>query len=399
MSKLKTVSKRIVIFGAGKIGRSFIGQLFSRGGYDVVFIDIDTQLIKKLNEARAYKVLIKDEIEEEILVTNVRGVDGTSENDVIREIVNSSLLAVSVGKNALSKIVPLIARGLQMRFQQDENASAVDIILAENMRSAAKIVRRELEDYLPTSFVIENKIGLIETSIGKMVPIMNKKDLENDPLCLFAEAYNELILDKKGFQNEVPNIDGLAPKENINAWVDRKVFIHNLGHATAAYFGFFCHPDKRLMCEVLEYPEVLNFTRSVMMQSMEILLKLYPKDFTRNDLLLHIEDLLKRFRNRSLGDTLFRVGHDLKRKLGAGDRFMAVIGSAKKLNMPYDKILRAFCYGVFFKAKNEDGNFFLADTHFLEKWNINQEMVLQEICGFKDHLDQQNVMQIFNELT
>ena len=31
--------KKILIFGAGKIGRSFIGQLFSRAGYELVFID------------------------------------------------------------------------------------------------------------------------------------------------------------------------------------------------------------------------------------------------------------------------------------------------------------------------------------------------------------------------
>ena len=30
--------EKIVIFGAGKIGRSFIGQLFSRSGYEVILI-------------------------------------------------------------------------------------------------------------------------------------------------------------------------------------------------------------------------------------------------------------------------------------------------------------------------------------------------------------------------
>ncbi|NJK84846.1 MAG: hypothetical protein HC906_01560 [Bacteroidales bacterium] len=84
-------------------------------------------------------------------------------------------------------------------------------------------------------------MGLVETSIGKMVPIMTSKDIEEDLLQVFAEPYNTLILDKNGFKNPIPDIRGLAPKVNMKAWVDRKSFIHNLGHAVAAYIGkLFC---------------------------------------------------------------------------------------------------------------------------------------------------------------
>ena len=43
---------KLVLFGAGKIGRSFIGQLFSRGGYEVVFIDVFKPVIDELNLRR-----------------------------------------------------------------------------------------------------------------------------------------------------------------------------------------------------------------------------------------------------------------------------------------------------------------------------------------------------------
>ena len=114
-------------------------------------------------------------------------------------------------------------------------------------------------------------------------------------------------------------------KTILKAWVDRKAFIHNLGHATAAYYGFTLHPEAVYMFEILDDPAVLKFTRAVMIQSAEILLKAYSSDFTFNDLELHIDDLIKRFRNRALQDTIFRVGNDLPRKLGADDRFMGSI--------------------------------------------------------------------------
>ena len=72
--------KKLVLFGAGKIGRSFIGQLFSRSGYEVVFVDINETVIHELNEKHRYKVVIKSDSEETIWVENVRGVMGSDKN-------------------------------------------------------------------------------------------------------------------------------------------------------------------------------------------------------------------------------------------------------------------------------------------------------------------------------
>ena len=112
------------------------------------------------------------------------------------------------------------------------------------MREAGDFMKEQLIKNLPSDFPIEKLVGLIETSIGKMVPIMPLAELEKDPLVVFAEPYNTLILDGKGFKSPIPEIKGLAPKNNIKAWVDRKAFIHNLGHATAAYYGFSSAPRR-----------------------------------------------------------------------------------------------------------------------------------------------------------
>ena len=228
------------------------------------------------------------------------------------------------GKNVLERIIPVIAAGLVQR-NTNNPGTPLDIILAENMRSAADFVGGQLKKNLPSSFPVETLVGLVETSIGKMVPIIPQAELEKDPLVVFAESYNTLIVDRKGFKSPIPEIKGLAPKNNIKAWVDRKAFIHNMGHATAAYYGYALHPEAVYMYEVLDDPEVLQFTRAVMLQSADILLAAYPDDFTAIDLISHIDDLISRFRNKALRDTIFRVGQDLARKLGADDRFMGAI--------------------------------------------------------------------------
>ena len=378
---------QIVIFGAGKIGRSFIGQLFGCAGYQVVFIDVYQTLVDGLNQKGSYRVIIKGEIEEEITVPNVRAISALDKEKVIEAVSMAGILAVSVGKNVLERIMPVIAASLVQR-NTNNPGTPLDIILAENMRSAAEFVREILIKNLPANFPVDNLVGLVETSIGKMVPIIPQAELEKDPLVVFAEAYNTLILDAKGFKSSIPQIKGLAPKSNIKAWVDRKAFIHNLGHATAAYFGYSLHPEAVYLFEVLEDPEVLLFTRVVMLQSAEILRAAYPDDFTAADLEAHIDDLIYRFRNKALKDTIFRVGMDLIRKLGSDDRFMGSIHLAMEYRMPYDLILEAMSFGLFFKAADESGNVFPADSSLIYALKNDFDHTLIEVLGYDPVLDQ-----------
>jgi len=374
-------SKKLVLFGAGKIGRSFIGQLFSRGGYEVVFVDVFQPVIDELNARRNYNVIIKSDSDQILKISNVRGVLASDENAVINEISTASILAVSIGQAGLTGAIPLIAKGLLKRYELNQNLP-LDIIIAENLRNAADYFQTELQKLLPENYPLEKLVGLIETSIGKMVPIMLKKDMEEDILQVFAEPYNNLILDKKGFRNSIPEIDGLSPKENIKAWVDRKLFIHNLGHATAAYLGYQYNPKFAFLYEALAVPELHAQVRETMLQSADILLAKYSVDFTLKTLTEHIDDLLFRFQNKALGDTVFRVGCDLKRKLSAEDRLAGAIHLALELNLPYDKILKSLVAGCYFRAGDENGQL-LSDDHefakFFEKGILN---VLSSICGF-----------------
>lgn len=386
-SKYPVDIRKIVIFGAGKIGRSFIGQLFGCNGYKVIFVDIDPRIVNLLNERGNYRVVIKGDKEEEIIVPDVEAISALDKEKVSDAVSIAGILAVSVGKNALEKAIPVIAAGLNKR---SVNAPGIplDIIIAENMLSAADFVREQLKINLPASYPVDSMVGLIETSIGKMVPIMPVAELEKDPLVVFAEPYNTLILDGKGFKLPIPEIKGLAPKSNIKAWVDRKAFIHNLGHATAAYYGYSKYPHAIYMYEVLDDTEVLHFTRIVMLQSAEILKAAYPEEFTDADLIDHIDDLIRRFRNKDLQDTVFRVGQDLTRKLSSDDRFMGAIHLAMKYSKPYNLILYAMSYGLYFRAKDETGNYFPSDINFLNSLSKDFESTLTCLLGLDPFPDE-----------
>ena len=161
--------KSILIFGAGKIGRSFIGQLFGLSGYEVVFSDIDLQLVEALNRERSYTVVIKGPREERLSIPNVRAVHGADEPSVIKEITRASIMAVSVGKNALKKIIPTISKGLTKRFQYHEGRP-IDIIIAENMRSADEFMYGLLKQHLAPDFPIDDYVGRLKQALGRWYP-------------------------------------------------------------------------------------------------------------------------------------------------------------------------------------------------------------------------------------
>ncbi len=372
---------KLVLFGAGKIGRSFIAQLFARSNYEVVFIDKDLEIVAALNARREYSVIIKDGSgDKAISVRNVRGVHASNENDISREIANADIMAISVGPKALPIIAPAIAKGILER-QYEYPDYPLDIILAENLRNAAKIFGNELKHHLDKSIDISVYLGLIETSIGKMVPIMPKEVVEQDPLLVYAEPYNTLILDGKAFRNPIPKVAGLAPKENMPAWVDRKSFIHNLGHAAGAYYGFVHYPEMTYMFEIMAKKDVCDFAKSVMCQAADILMGQYPNEFTKNDLKEHIEDLILRFSSQALGDTVYRVGQDLYRKLGPEERVVGAIKMAIKHNMPYDKILKTLDYAFRFQARDEQGFVNPGDSNFMQDAHKGKSYILNKVCG------------------
>ncbi len=380
--------KKLVLFGAGKIGRSFIGQLFSRGGYEVVFIDIFQPVIDALNQQRKYKIIIKSNSGDNVLmVENVRAVLASETEKVISELLTADIAAVSVGQQGLPMVIELLAEALRRRH------TPLDCIIAENLRDAAEYFAEEIKKINGHNFPVHERAGLIETSIGKMVPIMLKKDVEQDILQVFAEPYNTLILDKKGFKNPVPDIEGLAPKDNMKAWVDRKLFIHNLGHAATAYLGYQKNPQWKYIWEVLGDEKIKDQVRETMMESAQILMAIYTYEFSFGQLMDHIEDLLTRFENKALGDTVFRVGCDLQRKLGRNDRLAGAIVNAQKTGLSYHLILQALAAGFTFRATDEDNCMHPGDIEFAQLFKENgYKAILSNICGFDPVKDKQ----IFN---
>ncbi len=374
---------KLVVFGAGNIGRSFVGQLFARAGYQVVFVEVDGALVEALNREGRYRIEIRDRRPGETWVEGVSAVNGRDRERAAAEVASCDILATAVGSGALPHIYPVIATGLAQR--RKAGRPPLDIIICENLREAAEAFAGGLREHLPAEFPLGEYVGLIETSIGKMVPIMPEEVRRRDPLVVYAEAYNTLILDAKGFKNAIPEVPGLDPKENMAAYVDRKAFVHNCGHAVCAYLGHLAAPEAVYIWEVVAGEEVREAARRAMWESGRALIRRYPDEFDEENQGEHIEDLLSRFANEELGDTIHRVGRDLPRKLSRRDRLVGALlmGAEEEVAAPATTL--GLAAGLLFRAGDERGELFPADEEFHRRLaEGGVDWALSEVCGLDE---------------
>ncbi len=311
--------KTAVQFGAGNIGRGFTGELFSESGLEVVFVDVVEEVVQRLNQDNGYIITIAAEPEVRVPVTNVRAVNGRDVNAVAQEIAACEVACTAVGVNVLSSIVGALAMGLELRRSLRPN-DALNIIVCENMRDAAGALCKMVSSKLSgiAREWVESHVGFSQAVVGRMVPVRTPQERGTDLLGIRVEAYKELPVDADALVGALPYIAGVLPRRNFQAYIDQKLFAHNAGHASSAYFGAM--RELKFIWECMVHPWVRAQTEGVMKETGEALISRYKLDPEEH--WAHVKDLLSRFANKKLGDTVARVGGDPLRKLGHDDRLV-----------------------------------------------------------------------------
>jgi len=341
--------KKAVMYGAGSIGRGFIGQILHDSGYHVVFIDVNAKIVDTLNKEGCYtQVVVGNGKTTKRIIDNVRAVNGKDTGSVLMEIADCDLMAVSVGASVVRQIIPLIAEGISIRMKQPHRRP-LNILICENIKSAHIVLRDMLCSARGFDGGYLNDIGLVRTTLGRMVPVMSNDMLESDPLRIVVEPFCELPIDKDAFAGKIPEIVHTVAFSPFEFFEDKKLLIHNMGHATAAYLGSL--KGYIYIWESMDDPEVFSLTKTAMTQVALALEKEYAA--SGEELTAHVDDLLFRFGNKMLGDTIERVGRDPMRKLGSGDRFTGAVNKCKNNGVTYTPILGGIAAALHYR-NNED---------------------------------------------
>ncbi len=304
---------KAVIFGAGNIGRGFIGPLFAESGFEVTFIDVSKPVVEKLNTDHKYPLkIVSNEGSREITVENVSAVDGNDFDAAAKAIAECDISATCVGAGAIKYILPNFIRGLRLRLAT--TGKPLDLLICENLMDADKYVHSLLESELTPEEL--NMVGLIETSVGRMVPAPDPEANKDNILRVAVEEYGVLPVDRAAFKGEVPPVKNIVAHSPFKFYIERKLYLHNMGHAVCAYLGSYTGHEK--ICTAIADPTIRVIVTAAMTESAVALSEEYG--VSAAPIMEHAADLIRRFANVALGDGCARVGADIPRKLAPSDR-------------------------------------------------------------------------------
>jgi len=337
---------KAIHFGAGNIGRGFIGKVLSDAGIKVTFADVNETVVNALIARNEYDVNVVGAecvIEK---VSNVTAINSTSP-EIVKLIAESDLVTTAVGPTVLNIIAKTIANAIELRLNSGNN-SPLNIIACENMVRGTSQLKAEVFKYLPESLHTKSdqSIGFVDSAVDRIVPPAEAG--ETDPLAVTVETFSEWIVDQTQFKGEIPTIKGMECTDNLMAFVERKLFTLNTGHLITAYLGVLAGHET--IKESIEDDAIRADVTAAMQESGEVLIRRYG--FDREAHAAYIQKILGRFANPYLRDEVDRVGRQPIRKLSANDRLIKPLNGTLEYGLPNGHLVKGIAAA--FLYKNED---------------------------------------------
>lgn len=304
-------------FGAGNIGRGFIGLILSRNGFEVTFADVADELIREIKAKGEYTVIMADEKGEKLHVEGVKGINSKTEPEKLKEaIMESDIITTAVGPN----IVPIIAKnmvsGVKARLAADE-IKPFSIIACENAVGATKILKKALYEELTDVEKVkaDRYIGFPSSAVDRIVPLQSNENM----LDVQVEPFFEWVVEKGEIKGDLLSIEGVHYVDDLAPYIERKLFTVNTGHGATAYFGMA--KGYKTVLEAISDPEIEKNVRGVLSETSFYITKTYG--FDENEHQAYVDKIISRFKNPDISDELVRVGRSPLRKMSRKDRFVS----------------------------------------------------------------------------
>ena len=286
--------KLAIHFGAGNIGRGFIAPILQENNYEVVFVDVNKELIEQINLLQRYKVKsISLNASSDIFVKNISGLLLDDEEFLNEKLAKADLITTSVGPKFVKDIFNLVS---------STNTEKIQTFIAfENMYRAS------------TSNSIESglsKLVLIDAVVDKIVPPQNITSLD-----VIVEEYGSIILDNN--VNTKPlNESKIVSYSNYDHEFYKKLWLLNGLHLKLAYFGL--SRNIKYIHEILSNQEGLDFAE----RAIDSLSKAYSLfSNSTEDLKDFKQTILNRFSMPEIQDEVTRIARNPQIKFSKDERF------------------------------------------------------------------------------
>lgn len=330
---------KAVHFGAGNIGRGFVGLLLHEGGYELVFSDVAAPLVAAINAASEYTVHEVGEGGTDKTVTGFRAIDSSTDAEaLVDEIATANVVTTAVGPTILKFVAPHIVAGLALR---DPAQPPLQIMACENAIGATDQLREHVVELAGDSWdALDSRAVFANTAVDRIVPAQAVGGVD-----VTVEPFYEWAIERRPFGDTPPHIPGAHFVDDLTPYIERKLFTVNTGHATTAYFGAQAGIER--IADALSDPAIAAKVEAVLQETSALLVQKHELDADVQG--QYRDTILQRFRNPALPDTVGRVGRQPLRKLSRHERFVGPAAEAIERGLPVDALVAAMAAGLEFQ--------------------------------------------------
>jgi mannitol-1-phosphate 5-dehydrogenase len=371
--------KTIVIWGAGKIGRGFVADLFHAAGYGIVLVDESATLIAQLRDAGRYTVVRAESPErrQDVVIENYTALSTAQTEEISEAIAATDVLVVAVFPQHFAPVAQQLASGITYRQAKRPNAP-LDIILCTNLAHAGPQFRTLLQETLPpdAQAYMRSSIGVVETLVIRIAAESPAELRQREPLLVWTNGYPKLPVDRHAFKGEIPRVPGLHLVDDMRAEEKRKLYTYNMFQAALAYLGAL--RSYNLATECLADPEVRAEAQGALD---EVSLALQAEySFSADDMARWNDNVVTQTNNPLLGDTVKRLGADPRRKLRREDRLIGPTLLARKHGIEPRHLVRAIASGLRYNDPDDPGVTFVQGRLAA----LGLSAALYEVCGLTE---------------
>jgi mannitol-1-phosphate 5-dehydrogenase len=338
--------KQAVHFGAGNIGRGFIGLLLTQSEYRVTFLDVNDTVISALKQRNEYTVELVGETTESIQVVNVTGINSRNEPELTQAALNqANLITTAVGPSVLPMIAKTLVSTIEHRAS-NQVQSYLNIIACENTIGGSYQLETHLRTLLSDEAIkyLDQWIGFPNAAVDRIVP----NQVNEDPLLVKVEPFYEWVIDAQGIKGSF-NIEGVHFTDRLEAFIERKLFTVNTGHATVAYAAY--RKGYHTIFESLKDEEVERLLTGVLSETSAYLVNQYGFDEEAQK--KYMSKTIQRFKNPYVVDEVVRVARGVLRKLSGNDRFMKPLKECNRVGLPVDYLVTSIANALHYDASDD----------------------------------------------
>jgi mannitol-1-phosphate 5-dehydrogenase len=368
--------RHIVIWGAGRIGRGFVADLFDAASYRVTLVDNSAECVDRLRTAGQYTVVrawSPAEYEERIL----RGftvLHSSQVDEVEVAIAEAGLVAVAVFPAAFADVARRLAPGIERRLRQSAGAT-LDILMCTNLLHAASQFRELLLAALSPGIREEaaRRLGVVDTLVIRTATEPPPEMLQRDPMLVWTNGFPEFPVDRQAFKGVPVQVPGIRLVDNMDAEEMRKLYTYNMLHAMLAYLGVLRGYTLTVQC--MADSEIRGAAEGALDEVSRALQAEWG--FTPADMGQWIALGITFTDNPLLRDRVARHGADPRRKLRRDDRLVGPALLARKYGISPHFLAQGIAGALLYDQPGDEGASWV-QSRIAE---LGVALAVRELCG------------------